>query len=62
LKEETVVDLDLPPEKLKEDELRPPDKEENGNFEMFWQVIRKQEELPYQSSNNETVSEVLDLA
>ena len=61
-KEETVVDLDLPPEKLKEDELRPPDKEENGNFEMFWQVIRKQEELPYQSSNNETVSEVLDLA
>ena len=37
----TNDDADKPPEKLKEQDLRPPDREENGNFEMFWQVIRK---------------------
>jgi len=41
--------------------LRPPDREENGNFELFWQVIRKQEEPPYQSSIDETISEEIDL-
>ena len=56
------ADSDQPPEKLKEEVLRPPNKEENGNFELFWQVIRKQEEPPYQSSNHETVSEVLQLS
>lgn len=35
------TDQDQPPEKLKETDLRPTDKEDNGNFEMFWQVIRK---------------------
>jgi|LauGreDrversion4_2_1035121.scaffolds.fasta_scaffold208125_1 hypothetical protein len=29
-------DSDQPPEKLKEEDLRPGNKEENGNFEIFW--------------------------
>jgi len=41
MQENTNDDADKPPEKLKEQDLRPPDREENGNFEMFWQVIRK---------------------
>ena len=45
--ENADFEADKPPEKLKEDKLRPTDREENGNFEMFWQVIRKQEEPPY---------------
>ncbi len=30
------IDSDQPPEKLKENDLRPENKEENGNFEIFW--------------------------
>lgn len=35
------------PEKLKEEDLRPEDRPNDSPFEMFWQVIRKQEEPPY---------------